>query len=272
MSNFATKLSKSRVGTVVLALFLIILLAGFAMQDISSYISGNPSGGALVEVGDEEVTDRDVSGALQRRLTDVRQTDPTADYATLAKDFDPLMDVLIQDAAIRAFAADQDMTLSKRLIDAEIAKIPATRGLDGKFSQAAYQDFLAQQKLTDAELRKIASSDLLQRLVLGAGSANARVPVGVATPYASMLLEAREADILLVPTDRFLADVPAPTDADLADLLSHQCPRLHRPRAARARRRADRPGAGRQRRPHRQGNRGLLQRQPGDLRRQRPAA
>lgn len=216
MSNFARRMSKSWVGSAVLALFLIILLAGFAMQDISQYISGNPSGGALVSVGDEEVSDRDVSGALQRRLTDVRQTNPAADYTTLAKDFDPLIDLLIQDAAIRAFAADQDMTLSKRLVDAEIAKIPATKGLDGKFSQAAYQNFLNQQKLTDPELRKLLSSGLLQRLVLGAGSANGRIPVGMATPYASMLLEAREADIQLVPTARFLAGIPAPTDADIA--------------------------------------------------------
>ncbi len=216
MSNFARRMSKSWVGSAILALFLIILLAGFAMQDISQYISGNPSGGSLASVGDEEVTDREVSNALQRRLTEVRQSNPAADYATLAKDFDPLMDLLIQDAAIRAFAADQGMTLSKRLIDAEIAKIPATKGLDGKFSQTAYQNFLAQQKLTDPELRKLLSSGLLQRLVLGAGSANARVPVGMATPYASMLLEAREADIQLVPTDRFLAGIPAPTDADLA--------------------------------------------------------
>lgn len=216
MSNFARRMSKSWVGSAVLALFLIILLAGFAMQDISSYISGNPSGGALIEVGSEEVSDRDVSSALQRRLTEVRQTDPAADYASLAKDFDPLLDLLVQGAAIRAFAADQDMTLSKRLIDAEIAKIPATKGLDGKFSQAAYQNFLAQQKLTDADVRKILSTDLLQRLVLGAGSANGRIPVGMATPYASMLLEAREADIQLVPTQRFLAGIPAPTDADIA--------------------------------------------------------
>ena len=216
MASFARRMSKSWVGTAVLALFLIVLLAGFAMQDISSYLSGNPSGGSLASVGSEDVTDRDVSGALQRRLTEVRQTDPAADYATLAKDFDPLMDLLIQDAAIRAFAADQDMTLSKRLIDAEIARIPATKGLDGKFSQTAYQNFLGQQKLTDAELRKLLSSGLLQRLVLGSGSANGRVPVGLATPYASMLLEAREADIQLVPTQAFAAGIPAPTDADIA--------------------------------------------------------
>ena len=217
MSSFVSKMSKSTVGTVVLILFLVLLVAGFAMQDIQNVVSGGGlSSGTLVKVGNEEVSDRDVGNALQRRLTEVRQSDPTADYATLAKDFDPLMDLLVQDAAIRAFAADQGMTLSKRLVDAEIARIPATRGLDGKFSQASYQAFLQQQKLSDAELRKLLSGGMLQRLVLGQAAASARVPVGMATPYASMLMEAREADVALIPTEQFLAGLPAPTQAELA--------------------------------------------------------
>ncbi|MES2903836.1 MAG: peptidyl-prolyl cis-trans isomerase [Pseudomonadota bacterium] len=217
MSSFVRKMSNSIAGKIVLVLFVVMIFASFALADMQSFSTGNfgMSSGALVKVGDEEVSDREVSSALQRRLTEVRQTDPSADYTTIAKDFDPLMDLLIQDAAIRAFAEDQGMTLSKRLVDAEIAKIPATKGLDGKFSQAAYQNFLNQQKLTDPDLRKILSGGLLQRLVLGSGAANGRVPVGMATPYASMLLEAREAEILLVPTANFLSGVPAPTDADI---------------------------------------------------------
>ncbi len=216
MSNFARRMSKSWVGSAILVLFLLLLLAGFALQDIRSYMSGGTVGGALASVGSEDVTDRDMSGAMQRRLTEVRQTNPAADYASVAKDFDPMLELLLQDAAVRAFAEANGMTLSKRLIDAEIAKIPATKGLDGQFSQSAYQNFLAQQKLTDADLRKLLSGGIFQRLVLGSGAANGRVPVGLATPYASMLLEAREADIQLVPTQSFLAGIPAPSEADIA--------------------------------------------------------
>ncbi|HEV2044512.1 MAG TPA: peptidyl-prolyl cis-trans isomerase, partial [Sphingomicrobium sp.] len=218
MSNFVRKMSKSYVGTAIVVLFLILILASFTMADMQGVLSGGmgTNSGSLVKVGSEEVTDRDMSNAMQRRLAEVRRTDPAADYSTLAKDFDPLLDLLVRDAAIRAFADQQDMTLSKRLIDAEIAKIPATKGLDGKFSQQAYQSFLTQQKLTDADLRKLLSGGLLERLVLQPASANARVPAGMATPYASMLLEAREAEVALVPTGAFLAAIPAPSQADLA--------------------------------------------------------
>ena len=210
------RLSNSIVGKIILVLFVVTIFASFALADMQGLSGGGMSSDTLVKVGDQEVTDRDVSNALQRRLTEVRQSNPAADYATLAKDFDPLMTLLVQDAAIRAFADDQGMTLSKRLVDAEIAKIQATRGLDGKVSQASYQAFLNQQKLTDADLRKLLSGGLLQRLVIEQAAANARVPVGMATPYASMLMEAREADVALIPTAQFLADIPAPTNPDLA--------------------------------------------------------
>ena len=212
------RMTKSKVGTAIMVLVLILILAGFAIQD-SSGVGGGLFGGSsstLASVGDEDITERDFAASLQRRLTEVRQTNPTADYASLAKDFDPLLNAMIQDAGIRAFATDQNLTLSKRLVDAEIAKIPATRGLDGKFSQQGYQAFLVQQKLTDADLRKLLSGALLQRLVLAPASANARVPVGMATAYASMLLERREADVALIPIAAFANGVGQPNDAQLA--------------------------------------------------------
>ena len=212
------RMSKSKVGTAIMALVLVLIIAGFALQDSSSVTGGmfGSNASTLAKVGGETVTESDMNAAMQRRLTEVRQSNPTAGIGSLAKDFDPLLNSLIQDAAIRAFAADQDMFLSKRLVDAEIAKIPQTRGLDGRFSQTGYQAFLAERRMTDPELRKLLSGALLQRLVLAPASANARVPVGMATPYASMLLEKREADVALVPTAAFAAAVGQPSDAQLA--------------------------------------------------------
>jgi peptidyl-prolyl cis-trans isomerase D len=52
-------------------------------------------------------------------------------------------------------------------------------------------------------------------MVLAPASANARIPVGMATPYASMLMEAREADVALIPVGLFADKVGEPSDADL---------------------------------------------------------
>jgi peptidyl-prolyl cis-trans isomerase D len=217
MTAFFRRMSKSTIGTLILVLFLLVILAGFALQDIQNVGSGGIglNRGTLVEVGGEDVTERELSSAMQRRLSEVRQQNPEADYSDLAGDFARVLDSLAQSRAVLAFAGKHDLHVSKRMVDAEIVKLPGTRGLDGKFSQTAYEGFLQQQRLTDAEVRDVLRSSLAGRLLLAPAAANARIPVGVATPYASMLLEAREAEIAVVPAERFAAGVPQPSVADL---------------------------------------------------------
>ena len=218
MASFFRRVSTSKIGTWIMASILIAILAGFALSDLSNFGSGNIGFGmgssTLAEVGDEQVTEQEMSQAMQRRLQQVRQQRPDADYATIAGDFETLLDSLIDQRALLAFADKYGIHLSKRLIDAEIAQIPQTKGLNGKFSDQAYQQFLAAQRLTDAEVRQIISGTLLQRIVLTPVATNARVSVGMATPYASMLLEAREGEAAVVPLEPFRAGLN-PTDADL---------------------------------------------------------
>lgn len=216
MTAFFRRASKSTIGTVVMILFVLAIAASFALADVQSYISGGlGQAGTLAKVGGEAVTERELGTAMQRRLAEVRQQNPNADYPSLANDFGPILESLIQDRALQVFARNTDLHLSKRLVDAEIVKIPRTRGLDGKYSDAAYQAFLQQERLTDAELRSLLGGALTTRLLLAPAAANARIPVGVATPYASMLLEQREAEVAIVPAQLFAAGVPQPTEADL---------------------------------------------------------
>ena len=216
MTAFFRRASKSTVGTVLMILFVLAIAASFALADVQSYISGGlGQAGTLAKVGDEAVTERELGTAMQRRLAEVRQQNPNADYPSLANDFGPILESVIQERALQVFARNTDLHLSKRLIDAEIVRIPRTRGLDGKFSDAAYQAFLQQERLTDAELRSLLGAALTTRLLLAPAAANARIPVGVATPYASMLLEQREAEVAIVPAQMFAAGVPQPSDADL---------------------------------------------------------
>ena len=217
ISNFR-RLSKSKIGTGIVATFFILILAGFAVTDISNFGSGNigfgMGGSTLAKVGDQQVLDRDMSEAMQRRLQEVRRQNPTADYATIAGDFETLLNALIDQRSLLAFADKYGIHLSKRLIDAEIAQIPQTKGLNGKFSDQSYQAFLAQQRMTDAQVRQIIAGTLLQRIILTPVATNARVPVGMAMPYASMLLEAREGEAAAVPIEPFRAGLK-PSDADL---------------------------------------------------------
>ena len=210
------RLSKSAFGTIIVVLFLLMIAASFALADLSNFGSGGLGGssGALAEVGDEQITDRDISNAMRRALEQVRQQNPEADYSSLAGQFEPLLNSMIDERAMLAFATDHGFNLSKRLVDAEIASLPQTRGLDGRFSEQAYAMFLQQQQMTDADVRQLIRSGMVQRLVLAPAVVDAKVPLGMARPYASMLLELREGKFALVPTDAFRAGLN-PSDGDL---------------------------------------------------------
>jgi peptidyl-prolyl cis-trans isomerase D len=218
MSSFFRRVSKSKIGTWLMAGILFAILAGFAASDISNFGSGNLGFGmgssTLAEVGDQKISEREMSEAMQRRLQEVRQQRPEADYATIAGDFDTILNALIDQRTMIAFADKFGFHLSKRLIDAEIAQIPQTKGLNGQFSEASYQQFLAQQRLTDAQVRQIIAGGLLQRQLLTPVAINARIPVGMATPYASMMLESREGEAAAIPVEAFRAGL-MPNDADL---------------------------------------------------------
>src|SRR6185437_4498109 len=103
----------------------------------------------LAKVGDQEVSEKEMADAMQRRLQQVRQQRPEADYASIMGDFESILSDLIDQKTLFAFADKFGFPLSKRLVDAEIAQIPAAKGLNGQFSEQAYQAFLVQQHLSD---------------------------------------------------------------------------------------------------------------------------
>lgn len=218
MLSFFRRVSKSKIGTWVMVGVLVAILAGFGLADISNFGSGKigfgMSDSSLVQVGSQEITDRDMTETMQRRLQQVRQERPDADVASIMGDFEGVLGEFLDSKTILAFADKFGFGLSKRLIDAEIAQIPQTKGLNGQFDERAYRQFLAQQRLSDAEVRDILAGGLLQRLMLTPIAANPRVSIGMATPYASMLLESREGEAALFPTTSFMAGLN-PGDPDL---------------------------------------------------------
>jgi peptidyl-prolyl cis-trans isomerase D len=219
MLSFFRRVTKSKIGTWVMAAILVAILAGFAAADLSNFGSGNiglgPMGSStLAKVGNQEVSEREMGEAMQRRLQEARQQNPEADYATIAGDFDAILGSLIDQRSLIAFADKFGLNLSKRLVDAEIAEIPQAKGLNGKFSEQAYEQFLQRQRLTDAQVREIIAGGMLQKLVLAPVATGARIPVGMAIPYASMMLEARQGDAIAIPLEPFKAGLK-PTDADV---------------------------------------------------------
>ena len=228
MLSFFRRVSKSKIGTWIVAAIGLAILAGFALADLSNFGTGSlgfgMGSGTLAKVGDQQVTDREVSDAMQRRLQDIRQQQPNADYRSIIGDFGTILDALVEQRTLMAFADKYDFELSKRLVDAEIAQIPGTKGLNGEVSEQAYQAFLSRERLSDAQVRQILSGGLLERLLLTPVATNARISIGMATPYASMLLEARQGQAALIPLEPFKTGLK-PTDAQLQQFYAANRPR-----------------------------------------------
>jgi peptidyl-prolyl cis-trans isomerase D len=223
MLNSFRRLQKSKVGTAIIALFFIMILIGFASTGVTNFGSGNINLGmgtnTLAKVGGEQVTEPEMSEAMQRRLQQVRQQRPNADYSTIIGDFDQMLGELIDNKTLLAFSEKFHFPLSKRLVDAEIAQIPQARGLNGQFSEQSYQQFLAQQRLTDGEVRQILAGGLLERYLLAPVAVNAHIGTSMARPYAAMLLESRQGEAAAIPLDAFKSGL-SPTDADLQQYYS----------------------------------------------------
>src|SRR3982751_5335152 len=132
MLSFFRRVSKSKIGTWVIAAIGIAILAGFAAADLSNFGTGQIGFGmgssTLATVGDQSVTEREMSDAMQRRLQEARQQRPEADYASIIGDFDAILDSLVDQRTLMAFADKYGFPLSKRLGDAEIAQVPQTQG------------------------------------------------------------------------------------------------------------------------------------------------
>jgi peptidyl-prolyl cis-trans isomerase D len=131
-------------------------------------------------------------------------------------------------STLEIFAHKQGMIASKRLVDGQIASIPAFFGPTGKFDRNIYLNTLAQRKIPENELRSDFSREALTKALLTPVAGAAQMPVALVQPYAQLLLETRTGLIGAVPSAAF-ASLPAPTDAQIATFYSRNIARFTQP-------------------------------------------
>lgn len=203
------RISKTKFGSLIIAFPFLMILGGFALADLQNFGTGNIGFGmsdtTLATVGDESVSGQEMDDAMRLRLDAARQQNPNADYPSIAGEYNSVLKALISQHTLIAFANKIGFRISEPLIGAEIAKIPQTKGLNGQFSEDAYRAFLAQRRMTDAQVRSIITASLIDGLLVAPMSSNPRVSVGMATPFASMMLETREGQAALLPVELFAA-------------------------------------------------------------------
>ena len=179
-------------------------------------LGGGATGDAIAKVGEHSLTSSEARQRAQLALQNIQQQRPDMTMATFAQQggIDALVQQLIDGTAIEQWAEKNGIVASKRLVDGEIASIPAFHGLTGKFDEAVYRNMLAQRRIGEAQFRRDMAGDIIRREVLVPVSGSARAPQSLVLPYASLMLESRRGLIGIVPSE-LIPPGTAPTDADV---------------------------------------------------------
>ena len=219
MLTFFRRIINSKAGVIVTFVVLGVIALAFAAGDVTGLRKGNGSvaSNSVAKVGDQALTVPDFKSRIGSALESVRQQQPTIDVTQFIAQggFDGVLDQMINSLALAQFGRDQGMVVSKRAVDGEIASIPGLQGATGKFDPAIYQRLLAQRRLTDAQVRLDIERDVLSSQLTLPTVGASQVPLQLALPYASLLLEKRAGQIGFVPIAAMGSGaVPTATELD----------------------------------------------------------
>jgi peptidyl-prolyl cis-trans isomerase D len=213
--------------------FLGLIMIAFIVTGIGTpggldQLAGSSS--AIARIGGEELSSREANQRIQARFDAERQQNPALDMAGYARTgvIDQTLEQVINSMAFAEFGSRHGMVVSKRLVDGEIASIPAFRGPAGNFDRTTFLAVLNQRKITEEMVRDdIAREKMLSAIMVPAAGA-ARAPLGLATPYAGLLLETRSGEIGFVPAAVFVGGAP-PAEPEIAAFYQRNAARYTLP-------------------------------------------
>lgn len=222
---------RSRVGVFVGLLFLALVALAFAAADLSNLTGTTFSGSSTVAKADgEELPGTEVQDRVQRVFDANRRNNPGLTMQSFIDDggFEGVLGQLIDGITLRAFADDHGIKVSKKLVDADIARNPAFQDATGRFSQRNFELLLKTERIREIDLRTDITDQILRRQILLPAAAGARAPDAMATRYAAILLEERLGAFAAVPSEAFVSTAPV-SQAQLSAYFSANADRFARP-------------------------------------------
>lgn len=218
MLQFFRELFKSRVGVAITLIFLGLIALAFASSDISrsGKFGGIAGGDRAALVGEDKIGTGELSRSASQMLEQLRQQQPTLTMPAFLREggLGKVLDDLIDRQAVYSFGHANGMRAGDRLIDSEIAQIPAFKGPDGKFSDQLFHQLIRQQGFTEQMVRDDLGKQLMARQVMAPVSYGATVPNELVLRYAALLKETRTGSIAVLPSVAF-ASAAKPSDAQV---------------------------------------------------------
>ena len=218
MLSLFRNLLKSKIGAGIALAVLVLITLAFVGGDLTGLgdSTGITAGKSVATVGKDEVEENELGLAAKSALSRVQAQDPTMTMKVLIAQggLEQVLDELIDRTATAFFGKKIGVVAGDRLIDSEIARIPAFQGVDGKFDQATFRQLLGQQGLSEKSLREdIAQGLIAQQLMLPAQFGTS-MSTFAAKRYAALLDENRAGSVVALPSQLFFP-AKEPNDADL---------------------------------------------------------
>jgi peptidyl-prolyl cis-trans isomerase D len=187
------------------------------------------SGDSIAKIGGESLRASEIQRRAETELRAARQQSPQnqgLDMATFVAQggFEQTVAQTIGARALELWARHVGMTASDKLVDGEIGSVPAFAGPTGKFDRQAFDAILQRERISERDLRADMAGDLIRRQLLIPVTGASKAPAGLVTPYASLLLEARQGSVGIVPAG-LMQGGPAPTDAEINAFYSRNLAR-----------------------------------------------
>jgi peptidyl-prolyl cis-trans isomerase D len=218
MLTFFRRIINSKAGFVITFIVLGVIALAFAAGDVTglSGSGGGLLGGSVATVGGESVGNGDIRKRAQDELRFARQQQPDLDMAQYVASggVEAMLQRVINGLALNQFGKDQGMRVGRALVGSELKAIPAFRGPTGQFDQTTYERLIAQRGMTDGQVQSEIGRETMAQFLMVPTIGASQVPMQMALPYASLLLERRAGKVALIP-DAAVAPTAAPTDAEV---------------------------------------------------------
>ncbi|MBW4329296.1 SurA N-terminal domain-containing protein [Stakelama sp. CBK3Z-3] len=203
MLSFLRRLTHSKVGVIVTMTGLVVIALAFGLTSIGSSMTGGaPAADTVAKVGGEAVTTNEFRERIQQAVDSARQRNPDITMAQFIAQggVDQVLGQVVNSIALDKFGHDSGMVVSQKVVDGEIASIPAFQGIDGKFSQEQFDQLLKARGITADQVRGDIRRELMAQWLMAPTAGARQFPKQIALPYAALLLEERHGTIGLIPT------------------------------------------------------------------------
>ena len=145
---------------------LMLLVASFAIFGIGDIFRGGPSAGAVISIGDAEISGTELYSSFRRRLNAVSRQLGTTVTIEQARQFgivDQVVQALVNETLYDVEAADLGIVIGDETVASRVREEPSFRDQLGQFDRGVFEQVLASNGMTEpvfvARIRREISRD-----------------------------------------------------------------------------------------------------------------